>query len=184
MISDVARLTENINRILNLARIESKSYANEFVDTNLITAMKSFMSNNKHLFQNGNFRIHPPEAELPSLRVNLPLFDMMLMNLLTNAVKYNDSPQPNVDVGFEIHPRKLIIRFADNGIGIEKKELRKIFRKFYQVGRSEDMSAKGSGLGLYLVQSIARIHKWKVEAQSQGIGKGATFSLILPVNAK
>ncbi|MGD8949346.1 MAG: HAMP domain-containing sensor histidine kinase [Desulfobacterales bacterium] len=181
MISDVARLTENINRILNLARIESKSYANEFVDTNLITAMNLFISNNKHLFQNGNIRIHPPEGELPSMRVNLPLFDMLLMNLLTNAVKYNYSPQPIVDVGFEIHPRKLIIRFADNGIGIEKKELRKIFRKFYQVGRAEDMSAKGSGLGLYLVQSIARIHKWKVEAHSQGIGKGSTFSLTLPV---
>jgi signal transduction histidine kinase len=109
---------------------------------------------------------------------------MMLMNLLTNAVKYNNSPQPTVDVDFEIHPRKLIIRFADNGIGIEKKELRKIFRKFYQVGRAEDMSAKGSGLGLYLVQNVARVHKWKVEAQSQGIGKGSTFSLTLPVNAK
>jgi signal transduction histidine kinase len=181
MISDVARLTENINRILNLARIESKSYANEFVDADLITAMNLFISNNKHLFQNGNIRIHPPEGELPTLRVNLPLFDMMLMNLLTNAVKYNNSPQPTVDVGFKIHPRKLIIRFADNGIGIEKKELRKIFRKFYQVGRAEDMSAKGSGLGLYLVQNIARIHKWKVEAHSQGIGKGSTFSLTLPV---
>ena len=184
MISDVARLTENINRILNLARIESKSYANEFVDTDLIAAMNLFINNNKHLFQNGNIRIHPPERELPTLRVNLPLFDMMLMNLLTNAVKYNDSPQPTVDVGFEIHPRKLIIRFADNGIGIEKKELRKIFRKFYQVGQAEDMSAKGSGLGLYLVQNIARVHKWKVEALSQGIGKGSTFSLTLPVNAK
>jgi len=168
MISDVARLTENINRILNLARIESKSYANEFVDTDLITAMNLVIYNNKHLFQNDNIRIHPPEGELPTLRVNLPLFDMMLMNLLTNAVKYNNSPQPT----------------ADNGIGIEKKELRKIFRKFYQVGRAEDMSAKGSGLGLYLVQNIARVHKWKVEAQSQGIGKGSTFSLTLPVNAK
>ena len=184
MISDVARLTENINRILNLSRIESKSYANEFVDTDLITAMNLVIYNNKHLFQNDNIRIHPPEGELPTLRVNLPLFDMMLMNLLTNAVKYNNSPQPTVDVDFEIHSRKLIIRFADNGIGIEKKELRKIFRKFYQVGRAEDMSAKGSGLGLYLVQNIARVHKWKVEAQSQGIGKGSTFSLTLPVNAK
>jgi two-component system phosphate regulon sensor histidine kinase PhoR len=184
MISDVARLTENINRILNLARIESKSYANEFVDTDLISAMNLFIYNNKHLFQNDNIRIHPPEGELPTLRVNLPLFDMMLMNLLTNAVKYNNSPQPTVDVDFEIHSRKLIIRFADNGIGIEKKELRKIFRKFYQVGRAEDMSAKGSGLGLYLVQNIARVHKWKVAAQSHGIGKGSTFSLILPVNAK
>lgn len=180
MISDVARLTENINRILNLARIESKSYANVFVDTDLITVMNLFIKNNNHLFQNATIRIHPPEGKLPTRRVNLPLFDMLLMNLLTNAVKYNNSPQPTVDIGFEIHPLKLIIRFADNGIGIEKKELRKIFRKFYQVGRAENMSAKGSGLGLYLVQNIARIHKWKVAAHSQGIGKGSTISLTLP----
>ncbi|MFZ0242753.1 MAG: HAMP domain-containing sensor histidine kinase [Desulfobacterales bacterium] len=181
MISDVARLTENINRILNLAKIESKSYANDFVTTDLTEAIDLFIKNNKHLFQNGTVHVHPPTAKLPPLRVSLPLFDMLLMNLVTNAVKYNDSPQPMVDIDFGIHPRKLIIRFADNGIGIDKKELRKIFRKFYQVGRAENMSAKGSGLGLYLVQNIARIHKWKIEANSAGLGRGSVFSLTVPV---
>ncbi len=181
MLSDVNRLTENINRILNLAKIESKSYANEFVDTDLIRAIDLFLTNHQHLFHNGTIRIIPPEGKLPTFRVNLPLFDMLLMNLVTNAVKYNDAPKPTVDIGFEIRPRHLIIRFVDNGIGIDKKELRKIFRKFYQIGRSENMSAKGSGLGLYLVQNIARIHKWKVAAHSQGIGKGSVFAISLPI---
>lgn len=76
--------------------------------------------------------------------------------------------------------QKLHICFEDNGIGFEKKERKKIFRKFYQVGHSENMTARGSGLGLYLVQNIARIHKGKITADSPGPGKGAVFTLILP----
>jgi signal transduction histidine kinase len=105
---------------------------------------------------------------------------MMLMNLLTNAQKYNESEQPRVDIRFETGPKNLTIRFEDNGIGLEKKEIRKIFRKFYQTGSVNNMSAKGSGLGLHLVQTVAGIHKWKVNAQSRGSGQGSTFSLVLP----
>ena len=105
---------------------------------------------------------------------------MLLMNLLTNAQKYNEQDQPRVDIRFETNRRNLTIHFEDNGIGLDKKEIRKIFRKFYQIGSANDMSAKGSGLGLHLVQTVAGIHKWKVNAQSPGSGKGSTFSLILP----
>ncbi len=181
MIADVSRLAENINRILNLAKIESKSYANEFVDTNILKTIDSFFDNNRHLFQNSCIRIHPPPRELSTYRINPPLFEMLLMNLMTNALKYNESEKPTVDIRFEVESRKLRIRFEDNGIGIDKKELRKIFRKFYQIGRIDNMSAKGSGLGLSLVQTIAHIHKWKVTASSDGRGMGSKFMLVLPM---
>ena len=83
-------------------------------------------------------------------------------------------------IAFSLVKRRLNVHVADNGIGIEDKETKKIFRKFYQVGRSDDMTAKGTGIGLHLVQSIAKIHGGKVSAESMGPDKGSIFTLTLP----
>ncbi len=180
MIADVSRLSDNINRILNLARIESKSYKKEFVVSDLAEAFEQFYKNNDHFFKGCQITIHhPPEPLLYS--INPPLLEMLLMNLLTNAIKYNESKAPMIDIAFERQNRKLLISFKDNGIGLEKGKIKKIFKKFYQVGRTDVMSAKGSGLGLHVVQNIARIHKGKVVAESKGKGEGSVFTLILPV---
>jgi signal transduction histidine kinase len=179
MIQDVSRLSENTNRILDLAKIESRSYGGEFVTCDLVHAVERFYRNNSHLFQDCEINICNPSGQTFLQRVNVPLFEMLLMNLLTNAINYNESEVPRVDITFMGQKRKLHICFMDNGIGIERTETKKIFRKFYQVGQSDNMSAKGSGIGLYVVQSIARMHKGKVTAESEGIGKGSIFTLIL-----
>lgn len=180
MIADVSRLSDHINRILNLARIESKSYKKEFVVSDLAAAFEQFYKNNDHFFKGCQITIHhPPEPLLYS--INPPLLEMLLMNLLTNAIKYNESKAPRIDIAFERQNKKLLISFKDNGIGLEKGKIKKIFKKFYQVGRTDVMSAKGSGLGLHVVQNIARIHKGKVVAESKGKGQGSVFTLILPV---
>ncbi|QTA86064.1 sensor histidine kinase [Desulfonema magnum] len=181
MIQDARRLSDNINRILNLARIESKSYNGDFIVADLVKIAKQFYAGNSHLFQNCEISILNASGESFLYPVNTSLFEMLLINLLTNAIKYNKSELPRITIRFERQKRQLFIHFEDNGIGIEKSHIKKIFRKFYQVGRADDMSAKGSGLGLYLVQSIARIHKGKVVAKSNGIGKGTVFTLILPL---
>ena len=180
MLQDVGRLSDNINRILNLARIETKTYGGEFVLSDLVDITERFCDNNQHLFRNCDIRIHVPTGRSFLYPVNVPLFEMLLINLLTNAIKYNRSERPKVEITFERQKRHLYVRFADNGIGIEKNEIKKIFKKFYQVGRSDNMSAKGSGLGLHLVQNIARIHKGKVVARSREKFRGSVFTLILP----
>jgi len=180
MIQDADRLSDNTTRILNLARIESGNYEGEFVISDLVQTIEGFCSNNSYLFGNCEITIHNPSGRSFPYRINSSLFEMLLINLLTNAIKYNKSEVPKVDITFELQKRRLHIRFEDNGIGIKKGETKKIFRKFYQVGQSDNMSARGTGLGLYLVQSIARIHKGKISARSEGEGKGSVFTLILP----
>ena len=180
MLNDVDRLLENINRLLHLARIESGSYAREFVQSDLVESVVRFKNENADLFPNGIFTIENPAKRPFPFSLNVQLFDILLMNLFSNAMRYNRSPQPRLDIRFVPRPDWLDIRFEDNGVGIEPKELGKIFRKFYRASRPDDMTARGSGIGLYLVKQIARLHKARVHAESDGPSKGSIFILSLP----
>ncbi|MFZ5573448.1 MAG: sensor histidine kinase [Thermodesulfobacteriota bacterium] len=180
MLADVNRLADNINSILNLAKIESKGFGEEFVRAELVQTVEQFCHDNRHLFKNCSITITNLTGQPVFYPIDKALFDMLLMNLLTNAVKYNQSGNPQISISFEKDFPKLFIRFSDNGIGLEKTVLKKIFKKFYQVGKSDNMSAMGSGLGLYLAQQIAKRHKGKITAHSEGIGKGSVFTLTLP----
>lgn len=180
MIQDVDRVSANINRILNLARIEAKHYKGEFDTVDLVQVFERFLKNNRHLFPDGEINLHNPSGRAFLYKINLSFIEMLVMNLLTNGMKYNMSNVPKIDITFKPGKRRLSIRFEDNGIGIDKSEIKKVFRKFYQGGLSDDMTAKGSGVGLHLVQNIARIHRGKMVAESKGRGMGSTFVLMLP----
>ncbi|MCE5281798.1 MAG: HAMP domain-containing histidine kinase [Deltaproteobacteria bacterium] len=180
MLHDTERLSTNINSILNLTRIESRLYEGEYRTVDVVETIRHFVASNHHVFSNCDIRVedHPPLVH-PLI---VPLFEMLLINILTNAVKYNASDTPRVDITFEDRKQdhSLLIRFRDNGIGIARQECKKIFRKFYQGRRDGLAPVGGSGIGLYLVQQIARIHHGKVTADSEGPGKGSVITLILP----
>jgi signal transduction histidine kinase len=182
MLADVGRLSANINRILNLSKLEGRIYEGEFASLDLVQVVEEFCQKNRQLFREGTIRIHNPGNRSFFYQVNLPLFEMLLANLLTNAIKYNDSEPPVVDINFAVHKDSLQLSFADNGIGFEKRETKKIFKKFYQIERPDRPSGEGSGLGLYMVGHIARIHKWKIRAESKGTGRGTKFTIFLPLH--
>jgi two-component system phosphate regulon sensor histidine kinase PhoR len=183
MLTDVNRLAENINRMLDLAKLEARSYMGDFVVCDVIHITQRFVEENAHLFGASRITIHSGHSSPLYQRINPHLFEMLLMNMLTNAIKYNAAENPQVDIYIESRRRNTYIRFTDNGIGFDRKEMKKIFGKFYQIGRSDNMTAKGSGLGLYLVKNIARLHKGRVRAESPGRGRGSTFTVILPALA-
>ncbi|MCP4686984.1 MAG: HAMP domain-containing histidine kinase [Desulfobacterales bacterium] len=180
MIYDVERLSDNINRILKLAKIESKAYRAKFRETDLAAAIRRLTDKKSPVTGNHVIKVHDPPVEPFSCRVDRPLFDILVMNLVTNAIKYNKSDVPRIDILFSKNKRHLFIRFEDNGIGVEPGEIKKIFRRFYRIGRTGDMTTKGSGLGLNLVQNIARIHKGRVTAENRENNNGSIFTLRLP----
>jgi two-component system sensor histidine kinase SenX3 len=100
-------------------------------------------------------------------------------NLLDNAVKYSTA---GVHVTVELAspaPDTIWVRVRDRGVGIPRRQLRRIFNRFYRF-QARGSTVKGTGLGLYMVRSIARQHGGRVFAQSEGEGRGATFTLELP----
>jgi two-component system phosphate regulon sensor histidine kinase PhoR len=180
MLDDVGRLTANVNEILNLAQLEGKMFEGDFVTLDLVRVVGEFGEKNRQLFRKAAITIQKPAEYSFPCRINLPLFEMLLMNLLSNAIKYNEAVSPKIVISFAKQADKLLLFFADNGIGFEKHQAKKIFKKFYQVELPDRPQGEGSGLGLYMVRHIARIHKGQVKAESKGPGKGATFTLILP----
>ncbi|MEI7673801.1 MAG: HAMP domain-containing sensor histidine kinase [Deltaproteobacteria bacterium] len=180
MLQDTERLSGNINSILNLARIESRLHEGESTPVDLPETIRQFIAQNRHLFRDCDIVVAPPAGGPLICPLMVPLFEMLLMNILTNAMKYNVSGKPRIEITFEEDQDSLRIRFRDNGIGIPQEERKRIFNKFYQGRHDERVPVGGSGIGLYLVQQIARLHHGKVIAESDGDGKGSVFTLTLP----
>lgn len=180
MLSDVSRLSGNINSILNLAKLESDEYEGEFEFQDPVAFINHFLTANSHLFQSCHIAIINDLKKSIRLPLDSYLFDMLLMNILTNAMKYNQSEKCQVTIKITSRLNKLMISFKDNGIGIDKNELKKIFRKFYQTSATSSNGSEGSGLGLYLVNIIAKIHNGDISVKSPGPGKGSEFIVTLP----
>ena len=101
-------------------------------------------------------------------------------NLIDNAVKYSPS-EVRIRVALEeLDNQRFAIRVTDQGVGISAHELKRIFRRFYRIPASVAMRAKGSGLGLFIVRSVAKKHGGRAFAESEGQGHGSTFTLLLP----
>jgi len=177
MLADVERLSGNVGRILNLAKIEDKRHLGEFHKMNVYDFLKEILDSNAHMFPSDKVQLEEPTYPEG---LNLPIitapFEIMLLNLIQNGLTYNDSPRPFVSIKFESHKHDLVIKISDNGIGISKNERKKIFKKFYQIGNA----AKGNGLGLFLVMQIVKLHGGKIWIEEGIDGKGSVFVLVFP----
>jgi len=102
-------------------------------------------------------------------------------NLIDNAVKYSGS-EVKISVETAAEDGKFVaVRVRDQGAGIRKEELKRVFKRFYRVPGPLASRVKGTGLGLYIVRAVAKRHGGRVWAESEGPGRGSTFVLQLPM---
>jgi two-component system sensor histidine kinase SenX3 len=102
-------------------------------------------------------------------------------NLIDNAVKFSGSDVKVTVETAQVDAKYVALRVTDHGPGIEKTELKRIFRRFYRAPGALATRVKGTGLGLYIVRSVAKRHGGRAWAESDGPGHGATFVLQLPI---
>jgi signal transduction histidine kinase len=103
-------------------------------------------------------------------------------NMINNAVKYSAGEVKVAVETSRLDDKFALLRVKDRGVGIPNQELKRIFKRFYRVPGPVAVRLKGTGLGLYIVRSVATRHGGRVWAESAGLGHGSTFVLQLPIS--
>jgi two-component system phosphate regulon sensor histidine kinase PhoR len=128
--------------------------------------------------KNIEFKIDCP-SDL-TLRMNAALLEQAIVNLIDNAVKYND-PGGKVEVTVEVRPDRVVISVTDHGPGVSEEHLPRLFERFYRVDKARSRTLGGTGLGLSIVKHIAQVHGGYPEVKSV-LGEGCTFMIHLPTD--
>jgi two-component system phosphate regulon sensor histidine kinase PhoR len=121
------------------------------------------------------------KAEYPTIYVDEMHFTNVIFNLMDNAVKYR---KPDEEMYLKVSTwndeHNVCMSIVDNGLGIKKENLKKIFEKFYRVHTGNVHDVKGFGLGLAYVKKIVDLHKGTIHVESE-YGKGTKFIITLPI---
>ena len=182
MLADVDRLQHTVEQVLKAGAVgqKAKIVARAPVDIAVLTRECVELATRRHHLPDTAIAFETHDAGALAVRGDAEELRMAITNLLDNAVKYStEGPLVTVSVAAP-SPDTVWVRVQDRGIGIPRKQLKRIFKRFYRVQSRGFKQVKGTGLGLYIVKSIARAHGGRVFAQSEGEGHGATFTLELP----
>lgn len=172
------RLNTLLNDLIEISRIESGEMRMSFRYFNISEFLKNVAEEMR------------PKAEKKSIKLKaavdstemLVLGDkerlrQVLSNLIDNSIKYTDEGGA-IEVGFSVLPNSVRVYVKDNGSGIGKEHLGRIFERFYRVDKDRSRSVGGTGLGLAIVKHIIEAHNSKIEVTSEP-GKGSEFSFVL-----
>jgi len=180
MFDDIQRLSSVIDGILEASRVGQGVRARALGEINLEELVAESATNllrRRKLAETAVTWEIPTELKLHAdPRALRTIFD----NLLDNAIKYSSiPPQVHVKVNNDAKGH-VLFRVSDQGIGISKRDMKRIFDRFFRAPEEEVRARHGTGLGLYVVAALAREMGGKIEAQSEGQGKGSTFIVTLP----
>jgi len=172
------RLLRLLDDLLCLSRAES-SREMEFHLTSMPGVIKNAVELCTPKAESKNISLWSECPDNLSGEISLPGFEQALVNLLDNAIKYTpEGGKVSVSASSENHSIKLSV--TDNGSGISKEHLPRLFERFYRVDKARSRKMGGTGLGLAIVKHIIHAHGGKVEVESEP-GKGSTFSITIPV---
>ncbi|MBK5293389.1 MAG: HAMP domain-containing histidine kinase [Acidobacteriia bacterium] len=181
MLDDSDRLLGTIEQILRTGRIGAARGPLNLTRIDVGEVVETCIARARNLYHapagSIRFQSGPPAAVLG----DPDEVKAAVSNLIDNAVKYSGS-DVNVTVETAIVDGKYVsVRIRDQGPGIPKPELKQIFKRFYRVPGQLATRIKGTGLGLYIVRSVAKRHGGRAWAESEGPGRGSTFVLELPI---
>jgi len=176
------RLNRLIDNLLNISRMELGTAVVNRAPTRLkkliedsLSAVESQIAK-KHL----QLQVDLPDR-LPAVEVDKDMMNVVLVNVLGNAVKYTPD-SGRISISSTSTPDEILVHVSDTGIGIAEEDLSRIFDKFYRCTAKPNADVPGSGLGLCIARQIMRLHGGDIRVSSR-LGEGTQFTMVIPRSA-
>ena len=181
MLTDTERLASLIDNILESSKYDPKSMQLQFQPVELGAFIHEVVEGLKRQFEERNCKIRLEVEEDSVLMLDKRAMRMVFNNLIGNALRYSPNGTP-LTIRMQKKKKYCEVDFIDQGIGLDKKDMKKIFRKFFRVTNKDSQNIEGAGLGLFISKEIVRNHKGQMRVFSEGRGKGSIFTVALPTD--
>ncbi|HEY0857932.1 MAG TPA: sensor histidine kinase [Albitalea sp.] len=183
IVKESERLTRMINQVLDLSKLESGSAEWHSTELNLKDVIHDAVSTTSQLLRENHvaLALELPD-DVPPVRADRDRLMQVMLNLISNAVKFCDRSDGRITIALHVLPDALQVDVRDNGIGITPADQEIIFEKFRQVGDTLTEKPQGTGLGLPISRQIVHHFGGKLWVRS-ALGRGATFSFTVPLRA-
>lgn len=180
-LENVERMIRLINSLLDVTQMETQKLHYDFQPNDIVALCKSIIDELQPIAKHAvvDFFLNPPPAPLPLVVFDKEKMRLALRNLMDNAIKYTRPGGTVIVQPRQYDAHHAVVYIIDTGVGIPADEQDRLFTKFYRGTNVQTIQADGSGLGLFVVDQIVKMHNGSVRVQSE-INKGSTFSVILP----
>jgi len=181
MLEDSDRLLGTIEQILRTGRIGHARRHLHLSTVDFGALVEECLARERRLYHLSDEAMTFRQGSPTTIRCDADEVRAAVSNLIDNAIKYSGK-EPKVEV--EMNPvddRSVAVKVKDNGPGIPKDEINRIFKRFYRIRGPQSTRVKGTGLGLFIVRSVAKRHGGRAWVESDGNGGGSTFVLQLPI---
>lgn len=176
---NVARMLALINDFLNVSKLEMGTFATEATTVNLSEFMTDILDEFNDRINNQNKTVtRTDNPNNLTLRTDPRLLNIILSNVISNAVKYTP-PSGQLEVSYTEAGNSVRFEIADSGIGIPSAEIPRLFSKFFRASNAQSLQSEGTGLGLYIVEQATKQLGGTIEVTSE-VGVGTRFTITLP----
>jgi len=182
IIKESDRLIRLISQILDYEKIESARIEWSIVSLDLKEVVGDAVAGTQQLIHDKNITLDlDVENHLPPVFGDRDRLVQVLVNLISNAVKFCEPDRGRIDIRLRNQDGNLLVQVADNGIGIKSENLNKVFEPFHQIKNPTKGRPLGTGIGLTITKRIIDFHHGRIWVESTP-GQGAVFSFTLPVD--
>ena len=182
MLNDTDRLLDTVEQVLKAGEVRQRSNRNDWHEVDFTALVESAVELTRLRHHLGPESLRFGDAPRDQIFVlgNPEELRTVIFNLFENSVKYSGNKK---DILVELQTPNLdtvLLRVHDQGIGIPRGEMKRIFNRFHRVQTPKTRHVKGTGLGLFIVRSVVRRYGGEAYAESAGEGRGSTFVIRLP----